>query len=1201
MYLLFFNITNLLNINAQSSINIPEYLKYKNIQEIEINFVADFCKSFNIKTFSEVTIDLLNEYAKNNYENAIKLNTLLGLYGVEFIGKSSKKYSPNSRNIIKLIKCNIDTSDIYSIKLFKNKYKNLELKFLDYFNKIGLTESKYLNGINISVLLDKLNLFNIDIENLIDDFDRTYIQICEPDNFYDKDNIDSAKNTFNDKINDVPICNTELSTRTVNCLLANNIDTIGKLLNMNIDDFRQYRNMGKKTVEEIENFLESDFKSTIRNKDLIIVSKNDNKIKNSSPVISQEDYIDLKLWNVNLSELTFSSKLLNKLKDNDIITIGDFLSNKNNNAVLSNYEINIIFNTLSSFGINKNIKYTPKELILPEIYFQTIQNIFNDEWILNACKKFKLKNIGLLANNFPDIFSQDDELCCQDVFFEKILTIENQLKQFGINDFPTKLSYFQVKELNKKTIDEIININYVQKIIDVLQLIFNAKNDNVALESKQIKTQLKEKEVDILQKRFGINGNVMILDEIGQLYGCTRERIRQIESKSIKKLIENFAKDFQGINSEIKLLIETLGNIIVFDSITDNNWQKLIEELLKKQERFFDIDFKNNLILSKDFNINKIYEELTTELNNFNQEQFSYLQISKELEEILQKYINNVTEIQNKNFSKVHTILLNIFTSDYLINLQNDIYKLTTNEGNKGKQERNEKVIYLVEKLYPEGIHLPIDNNEELQNNLKKLYDNCPEIKDLNLRSVSDRLIKQDKNIIWWGRGLYIHINNTNVNLDIVDFAIDEIVKKFDSGIHRFKPNIIFKLYEEKFIEAGIPNEIALMGLIKYKNNPRIDTQRQELRDAKNSDTSLNILGSFEQYIANFPNGINRSELIHEMCNKRGWKPHQIEFLYSRSKLIYKNNNSFIHKANISINNEKLNELINIIERELNGDSTSFLHLRKIHKKYPATWVGVTNKDISENFMGRLLIDIDNINFTIDNYVYAVDNSISKQNNTTLYNVLYEFTKKQSENNRFVTLNEIIEFCKKQGLKDTKQPIVDCLKRFCFEYSENAFVHSEILGYTDEIQEDIAAIIQIISEKNTNTPLYLFDEIIQEYSDLLPALNEDYDWNMYLLKNAFSKFEILDIFEKTFIFKDNKFGVEDLDDTAAYLMMKNCENGYCKFKELDKLLARFGVTPYKNLHFYKSRLFFEGSSIKSVDNDTAVAVEKFARDKYSNV
>lgn len=132
-------------------------------------------------------------------------------------------------------------------------------------------------------------------------------------------------------------------------------------------------------------------------------------------------------------------------------------------------------------------------------------------------------------------------------------------------------------------------------------------------------------------------------------------------------------------------------------------------------------------------------------------------------------------------------------------------------------------------------------------------------------------------------------------------------------------------------------------------------------------------------------------------------------------------------------------------------------------------------------------------------------------------------------------------------------------------------------------------------------PIISYEDIIIEFRDFLPTLNDGYDWNIYLLRSALSSDENLDIFDKTFIFKNNKFGVEDLDDTAAYLIMKNCENGYCKFKELDKLLAQYGVTPYKNLHFYKSRLFFEGSSIKSVDNDTAVAVEKFARDKYLNV
>lgn len=48
---------------------------------------------------------------------------------------------------------------------------------------------------------------------------------------------------------------------------------------------------------------------------------------------------------------------------------------------------------------------------------------------------------------------------------------------------------------------------------------------------------LKEKERDIIKKRFGLyDGNVYTLEEIGREYGVTRERIRQIELKAIRKL-----------------------------------------------------------------------------------------------------------------------------------------------------------------------------------------------------------------------------------------------------------------------------------------------------------------------------------------------------------------------------------------------------------------------------------------------------------------------------------------------------------------------------------------------------------------------------------------------------------------------------------------------------------------------------------------
>lgn len=52
-----------------------------------------------------------------------------------------------------------------------------------------------------------------------------------------------------------------------------------------------------------------------------------------------------------------------------------------------------------------------------------------------------------------------------------------------------------------------------------------------------LQTYLKPREVEILKMRFGFETDTpMTLEEIGQLFGMTRERIRQIEQKAIRKL-----------------------------------------------------------------------------------------------------------------------------------------------------------------------------------------------------------------------------------------------------------------------------------------------------------------------------------------------------------------------------------------------------------------------------------------------------------------------------------------------------------------------------------------------------------------------------------------------------------------------------------------------------------------------------------------
>lgn len=54
---------------------------------------------------------------------------------------------------------------------------------------------------------------------------------------------------------------------------------------------------------------------------------------------------------------------------------------------------------------------------------------------------------------------------------------------------------------------------------------------------EEVLQALSDREAKVLKMRFGLNGNkMMTLEEVGQKFGVTRERIRQIEAKALRKL-----------------------------------------------------------------------------------------------------------------------------------------------------------------------------------------------------------------------------------------------------------------------------------------------------------------------------------------------------------------------------------------------------------------------------------------------------------------------------------------------------------------------------------------------------------------------------------------------------------------------------------------------------------------------------------------
>lgn len=112
---------------------------------------------------------------------------------------------------------------------------------------------------------------------------------------------------------------------------------------------------------------------------------------------------------------------------------------------------------------------------------------------------------------------------------------------------------------------------------------------------------LPEREKEILKLRHGIvDGNELTLEELGQIYGLTRERIRQIESKAIKRLRHprrlNDLYGFYELKENLQYSSETgefskllISKLMVDDIFTRIDLLKSSEKMTLEQNEFSEI------------------------------------------------------------------------------------------------------------------------------------------------------------------------------------------------------------------------------------------------------------------------------------------------------------------------------------------------------------------------------------------------------------------------------------------------------------------------------------------------------------------------------------------------------------------------------------------------------------------------------------
>lgn len=190
---------------------------------------------------------------------------------------------------------------------------------------------------------------------------------------------------------------------------------------------------------------------------------------------------------------------------------------------------------IEKFDINKNTSFSTY------IYYWIVQQI--DRAIINnghlvrlpAYIWEKINKINSLENSYK-FLGKDLDM--------NILCNEIKITEDEYNE----INYYRKKHYSFSSLNTFITVDNDNSYIE-LQDIIPSNNTSVveSVISKDLKENLNKilstlssREKDVLELRFGLKGQKpSTLQEIGNKYNLTRERIRQIESKALKKIEKN--------------------------------------------------------------------------------------------------------------------------------------------------------------------------------------------------------------------------------------------------------------------------------------------------------------------------------------------------------------------------------------------------------------------------------------------------------------------------------------------------------------------------------------------------------------------------------------------------------------------------------------------------------------------------------------
>lgn len=709
-----------------------------------------------------------------------------------------------------------------------------------------------------------------------------------------------------------------------------------------------------------------------------------------------------------------------KSKFDDIYNLESYLISSSLNFKVDNYDKFIDSVIMYLILKSKNYNYDKEETLI---------------YVYNYIRNFE-KNYNKLFTNIDRIRKSYYTLSLFDIFsfdnIDKTLLIKNDINT--IKDF-VNLNLYTIMYIISSDYD-----NYLKSIesfsISIKTIIDKAFSD------------IEEKNLEIIIRRNGyIDGNRCTLEQIGRELNVTRERIRQLESKNLKK---------------ISLIAIDNSNILISFFNSELGKRKpyiTLDKLVNK----YDNSFINKILLLFEYgNSNVVYD--------------STYQI------IYDKSINNIDNMINDVMNKIGIVAepSEVEKSDlFTFNVIKNNYKEVTKELylKKGCIYRDLYLV-LLEELFPKGYRA--GNDEDYGTFVKNVNERYKINENIPSKHSLEAMIGRG-NFIQSNRGEYIS-NKYAVNLE--KEMIDKILSCISENEFTYY-NAIFEKFSSELKKVGIKNRYYLKGCIDKYLPSDMTTQRDYIVCGDTNKTPYEIILN---QLHSFEGKFTKKELQKKFP---GIKDYTIyNFLYSEIEkgLIWISSNEFIYASKYNIDENTKIELKTFIDDLFSSLNTKLVTSKKIYAK-----LQLTNKELYKK------LNLTNGHFELFSIIKAIYNNY-------YYSRPYIFLEENAYNTRSTIIQDYVRQYDSFNFKmiqdyQSKMNIgglysyLEFMENMSDEYVQvdiDEMVKIEKLNLNEVTIKEIKKVIDLILDNFNVIETSKFNA----YS-LLPKIS--YVWNKYLL------------------------------------------------------------------------------------------------------